>query len=147
MIRFHRLSACVQGNGRFERLRAVWGWLAALAGWMILAALMAASPASLGDFEGQTDVGGPLRAGSATFDAATGEYRLTGGGANIWNLTDAFHFLWRQESGDLTLTTNVRFPHPGGNEHKKAGWMVRQSLDPSAPYADTRSCATVKSCW
>ncbi len=136
MIRFHRLPARVQGSERVERFRVVWGWLAALAGCMLLATMMAASSTSLGDFEGETDVGGPLRAGSATFDASRGEYRITGGGANMWNQTDAFHFLWQRASGDLTLTANVSFPHPGGNEHKKAGWMVRQGLGPSAPYAD-----------
>jgi len=136
MIRFHCLPARVQGSERVERFRVVWGWLAALAGCMLLATMMAASSTSLGEFEGETDVGGPLRAGSATFDASRGEYRITGGGANMWNQTDAFHFLWQRAAGDLTLTANVSFPHPGGNEHKKAGWMVRQGLGPSAPYAD-----------
>jgi len=111
-------------------------WLAPLAGGLWLAALLAAAPKSLGDFTGEADVGGPLRAGSATFDAASGEYRIMGGGDNIWAQKDAFHFLWQWASGDLTLTANVRFPHSGGNPHKKAGWMVRQGLDPAAPYAD-----------
>jgi len=36
----------------------------------------------------------------------------------------------------VTLTAQVSFPRPGGNPHRKAGWMVRQALTPSAPYAD-----------
>jgi hypothetical protein len=136
MIQFHPSLAHGKGRVWLERLRAGWGWLAAIAGGVVLATLVAASPASLGEFESQTDVGSPLHAGSATFDAATGEYRITGGGANMWAQQDAFHFLYRQAAGDLTLTASVHFPHAGGNEHKKAGWMVRQSLDPSAPYAD-----------
>ena len=136
MIQFHRLSIRVRGRNRYERLLGVWRWVAALAGCAFLATLIAASPTTRGDFEGESDIGGPLRAGSVTYDPSRGEYRITGGGANMWNQTDAFHFLWRRASGDLTLTANVRFPHPGGNEHRKAGWMVRQGLGPSAPYAD-----------
>ena len=136
MIRLHRLSARVQGDDRLKRFRVVWTGLAVLAGSMILAAMIVALPALLGEFEGETDVGGPLRAGSATFNATSGEYRITGGGANMWNQTDAFHFLYLQASGYLTLTANVRFAQPGGNNHKKAGWMVRQDLGPSAPYGD-----------
>jgi hypothetical protein len=105
-------------------------------GCTLLATLVAAGPGSHGDFEGETDVGGPLRAGSVDFDAARGEYRITGGGTIMWEQKDEFHFLWRRASGDLTLTANLAFPHPGGNVDKKAGWMVRQNLGPSAPYAD-----------
>jgi hypothetical protein len=118
------------------RFRDASRWVPLLAGGTLLATLLAAGPASHGDFEGETDIGGPLRAGLVNFAAARGEYRITGGGANMWEDKDAFHFLWRRASGDLTLTANVSFPHPGGNEHKKAGWMVRQGLGPSAPYAD-----------
>ena len=108
MIQFHRLSIRVQGRNRSERLLGVWRWVAALAGCAFLATLFAASPAMRGDFEGESDVGGPLHAGSATYDPSRSEYRITGGGANIWTQTDAFHFLWRRASGDLTLTANVR---------------------------------------
>jgi Tol biopolymer transport system component len=54
----------------------------------------------------------------------------------MWKETDGFHFVWRRASGDMTLTANVKFPHAGGNAHRKAGWMVRQSLTPGSPYAD-----------
>jgi len=111
-------------------------WFAALFVGALFVSIVTVGAGSIGEFEHETDVGGPLRAGSATFDPAQGEYHITGGGANMWDTTDAFHFLYRQASGDLTLTASVRFPQAGGNEHKKAGWMVRQSLGPSAPYAD-----------
>ncbi|MGA2983544.1 MAG: hypothetical protein ABSG32_06990 [Terriglobia bacterium] len=136
MTRFDCSPARVHLSDPLGRLQVGWLWLAAFAECMILTTILAAIPASLGDFEEEIDVGGPLRAGSATFDASSGEYRITGGGANMWAQQDAFHFLYRQASGDLTLTANVRFPVPGGSPHKKAGWMVRQGLGPSAPYAD-----------
>jgi len=136
MSQSHRLGVRPQSRNRLARFRDASRWVSLLVGGTLLATLLAAGQGSHGDFESETDIGGPLRAGSATFDAARGEYRITGGGANMWEQKDAFHFLWRRASGDLTLTANVSFPHPGGNEHKKAGWMVRQGLGPSAPYAD-----------
>jgi hypothetical protein len=113
-----------------------WRWLAALCACMFLGTIIAASSGSIGDFEHEIDIGAPLRAGSARYDAARGEYRITGGGANMWGQTDAFHYLYRQASGDLTLSATVHFPQAGGNEHKKAGWMVRRQLTPSSPYVD-----------
>lgn len=136
MIESHRFMASVFGRHGRRRLRKGWRWLAALSGCVFLGTIVAASSGSLGDFERETDVGGPLRAGSASYDASRREYCIAGGGANMWGQTDAFHFLYRQASGDLTLSATVHFPHPGGNEHKKAGWMVRQGLGPNAPYAD-----------
>jgi TolB protein len=90
----------------------------------------------LGDFQKQGDVGITPRAGTAKYDAARGEYRIWGGGANMWEATDAFHFVWRRLSGDVNLAADVAWPHPGGNAHRKAGWMIRQSLEPNAPYVD-----------
>jgi TolB protein len=135
MIRLQRFSIPLQGTNHFKRLREL-RLLVTPTACIFLATLVAASSVSLGDFEGESDIGGPLRAGTATFDASHGDYSITGGGANMWKETDAFHFLWRRASGDLTLTGRVNFPHPGGNAHRKAGWMVRQGLTPSAPYAD-----------
>jgi TolB protein len=91
---------------------------------------------SLGAFKSQTDVGVTPRAGSAEFDPATGVYHVFGGGANIWDRIDAFHFVWRRMAGDLTLTANVRWAQPFPKTDRKAGWMVRQSLGPGAAYAD-----------
>ena len=112
------------------------GWLLALA--VILAGGVAefagGAAAPIGEFEAESDVGVTPRKGSAEFDAARGEYRITGGGANMWNTTDAFHFLWRRASGDLDLTTDVQLQGTGSQPHRKGGWMIRQSLDPDSPY-------------
>lgn len=90
----------------------------------------------IGVFDGQTDVGDNPKPGSATYDAKTGEYRVTGGGANIWAKVDAFHFLYKKMSGDGVITADVKFEGAGVNPHRKAVLMVRQSLDPDAAYAD-----------
>ena len=94
------------------------------------------SYASLGPFECSTDVGRPSLPGSARFDPASGQYRITGGGANMWGAEDAFHLAWRQLSGDLRLSAQVAFVGAGGDPHRKSGWMIRQDLDPNAAYVD-----------
>src|SRR5262245_62255789 len=115
--------------------------------WVVLlqvaaASLMLASrpsslaAAALGDFESESDVGVVKQPGSARFDAGRKEYQLTGGGENMWEERDAFHYVWRRASGDLSLTTAVRFTEKTGQEHRKAGWIVRQGLEADAPYAD-----------
>jgi Tol biopolymer transport system component len=100
-----------------------------------LAGPLAATPLP-GGFEGQGDVGAVKHAGSVRFDAKRAQYTLTGGGANMWDERDAFYFLWRRLSGDLSLTASVAFPEKTGEAHRKAGWIVRQGLDADAPYAD-----------
>jgi regulation of enolase protein 1 (concanavalin A-like superfamily) len=70
------------------------------------------------------------------YNATTGEYRITGGGANIWAATDAFHFVWKQLSGNVTLTADVQFSGAGAAAHRKAVLMIRQGLEADSPYAD-----------
>ncbi|MBN1363131.1 MAG: TolB family protein [Sedimentisphaerales bacterium] len=94
------------------------------------------SSANLGLFERGADVGQISLPGSTQFDAATKQYRITGSGVNMWGTEDAFYFVWRPVSGDLKLSARVGFERTGGHEHRKAGWMVRQSTDPDAAYID-----------
>lgn len=91
---------------------------------------------SLGTFESHADVGNTPKHGSADFDAATGEYRVTGGGANIWFAADALHFVWKRLSGNVAVTADVKFIGTGAVAHRKAVLMIRQSLAPDAAYAD-----------
>jgi hypothetical protein len=90
------------------------------------------TPAGL--FESSTDVGATPKAGSIEY--RDGAYRITGGGANMWGAEDAFHFLWKRMSGDVTLEADVRFEGQGVNAHRKAVLVVRQDLTPGAAYAD-----------
>ena len=95
-----------------------------------------AQDAKLGIFEKQSDVGATLHAGSATYDVARGAYTVAGGGENMWFTNDAFHFVWKKMSGDVTLTADISFPKPGGNAHRKACLLIRQTLEPESAYAD-----------
>ena len=100
------------------------------------AAVAQPHPEPIGLFEGQADVGESPRPGSASYDAAKGEYRITGGGANMWAAVDAFHFVWKRAKGNFAITADVRFEGKGVEDHRKAVLVVRKSLDPNAAYAD-----------
>jgi hypothetical protein len=92
------------------------------------------SPA--GVFDSRGDVGLTPKTGAVEFDAGTSEYRVTGGGANIWGAEDALYFVWKRISGDVTLTADVRFLGAGAVAHRKAVLMIRQDLTPGSAYAD-----------
>lgn len=92
--------------------------------------------AAAGAFEGHGDVGATPEKGSVEFDASASTYRITGGGANMWADVDAFHFVWKRISGDVSITADVEFIGEGKVAHRKAALIVRQSLDAGAAYAD-----------
>ncbi len=112
--------------------------LCALAAALSCAAALAQT-ASLGIFPFQGSVGQTPPGGNATYDDAKGEYRITGGGANIWYDADAFYFVWKQTSGDLTLTADIQWIGASSVEHRKAVLMIRQDLTPGSAYADAVS--------
>ena len=98
-------------------------------------ALFAQNSGKFGIFEGASDVGNPSQKGSVTYDAAKKEYRVTGGGNNIWMNKDDFYFVWKKLSGDVILTANLKIDSQGIG-HRKAGLMIRKDLETGAPYAD-----------
>jgi hypothetical protein len=61
-----------------------------------------AQTSNVGIFTNQGSVGQTPPGGNAIYDPAKGEYRITGGGSNIWYDSDAFYFLWKQVLGDLS---------------------------------------------
>jgi TolB protein len=95
--------------------------------------------ANLGIFTNEGGVGQTPPGCKAHFDPATGEYRITGGGDNIWGSGDAFYFVWKKASGDMSLTADVQFLGTSAAQHRKAVLMIRQSLDPGSAYADAVS--------
>ena len=88
---------------------------------------------NLGIFSHSGDVGNPAIKGSVNF--SDGQYRITGSGANIWAKQDQFQYVWREMTGNFTVAATMHFVGQGA-EHRKAGIMVRQSLDTDATYAD-----------
>src|SRR6267378_6032210 len=95
---------------------------------------MGAAP--VGIFASHGDVGTVLHEGSVEYDAAKRSYTIAGSGENMWSASDAFQFVWKKMSGDVTLMADITFLGKGVNEHRKAVLMIRQSLDADSPYAD-----------
>lgn len=95
-----------------------------------------AAGSAVGIFEGHGDVGKVSHSGAAEYDAAKQTYTLAASGENIWEDKDAFQYVWKKMSGDVTLTADVSFLARGGDEHKKAVLMIRQNLDTDSAYAD-----------
>jgi TolB protein len=107
-----------------------------LMGLIMLGNARAENATKWGMFEGATDVGKVGFAGSVEYRPDRQEYAVTGSGANIWEKEDAFQFVWRKLTGDVAVTTTVLWRGTGTNPHRKAGWMIRQSLAADAPYVD-----------
>lgn len=91
---------------------------------------------SIGIFEGHGDVGTVLHPGLVDYDVIKQSYTIAGSGENMWFATDAFQFVWKKVSGDVSLAADVSFLGQGKNPHRKAVLMIRQTLDADSAYAD-----------
>jgi len=141
------------GSGRFARQRSgrrgsagptlggIYG-ITRLLAFITMSAFMTSATSSfsqdqpIGEFDDHADIGTPQNPGSAVYDAAAQTYTLTASGANIWNKSDQFHFMWKKMKGDFLLRARVEFIGKGVDPHRKLGWMVRSNLDADAPYVD-----------
>lgn len=104
---------------------------------LLLSCLLAVSAfgqaGKIGSFTNSDDVGAPPLKGSAEFDAATGQYKITGSGADIWAKADQFHYVWREMSGNFAVSATAKFL-TDGIAHRKAVIMLRKSLDTDSPF-------------
>ncbi len=85
-------------------------------------------------FDGHNDVGVCKLKGDLQYMPGNQEYIITGSGDNIWFGEDQFHYTWKKLSGDFILRANISFIGEGSHEHRKAGWMIRQSLETGSPH-------------
>lgn len=83
----------------------------------------------IGLFEGQSDIGSAVVPGSASYDAANGQYTIQSAGYNIWYSRDELRFLWKKMSGDVSLAADVAFPDPNGYGDRKVVLIIRQNLE------------------
>jgi len=77
------------------------------------------------------DIGSPQLPGSAT-PVATG-WDLIAGGADIWETSDQFHFLFQNLSGDFDISARVESFTPA-HLYSKTGLMIRETLDPDSAH-------------
>src|ERR1041385_4827148 len=116
-----------------KNLKAIWLLLSAA---LISIFSSSGCSADLGLFENQSDIGKVGNPGSASYDPPLQAYSLAGGGENMWSTNDSFHFIWTRVSGDFSLQAAIQWFTSGGNPHKKACLLARQSLSPDSPYID-----------
>lgn len=90
----------------------------------------------LGVFESHGDVGTVLHPGSVKYDEAARTYTVSGSGENMWAARDAFHFVWKKMSGDVSLSADISFVGKGKEAHRKACLLIRQDLDGDSVYVD-----------
>src|SRR5580692_6024502 len=103
------------------------------------AAIALPQASGLGAFTNEGSVGETPPGCKAVYDATKGEYRIRGGGANMWAATDAFYFVWKKVSGDVDLSADIQWVGASAAEHRKAVLIIRQSLEPGSSYADAVS--------
>ena len=106
----------------------------ALAPLLLIVFLASLCPASAGLPGGwsDTDIGAPADAGSASYN--TGVWKISGGGADIWNSADQFNFASQSFNCDgavVALVTSVQNSDPGSG-WSKTGVMFRNDTTPGA---------------
>jgi glucose/arabinose dehydrogenase/regulation of enolase protein 1 (concanavalin A-like superfamily) len=79
----------------------------------------------------ETDIGARTTLGSSEFD--NGLYTIHGGGADIWDTTDEFHYIYQPLDGDGTVIARVT-SQSATDPWSKSGIMIKQSATPNAPY-------------
>src|SRR5689334_5678938 len=82
---------------------------------------------SLGVFEHHQDVGEPLLAGNAVYDATDQTYTLSSAGVSSGSALDQFHFVWKRLRGDFIVQATVRFVGDG-HPRRRLGIMARAAL-------------------
>ena len=78
------------------------------------------------------DVGAVGPAGTST--ASNGTFTVRGAGADVWGSADAFHYAWRQITGDadvIARVASIEYVHAW----VKAGVMIRERLDAGSAHA------------
>jgi hypothetical protein len=83
-----------------------------------------------------TDVGDVNVLAGSYSDLGGGQYTVSGAGADIWGANDAFHYVHKPLSGDGQMTVRVTdISGPSVNDWRKAGVMIRETLDPDSNHA------------
>ncbi|HUC77557.1 MAG TPA: hypothetical protein VMS04_19810, partial [Vicinamibacterales bacterium] len=79
-----------------------------------------------------SDIGGPSPTGSASF--GNGSFTLSAAGADIGDVSDQFHFVYQQVSGDVDIQASVDSLSPA-DPWSKIGVMIRSDMTHDAANA------------
>jgi len=93
-----------------------------------------AQSSELGIFENHTDIGDPHTSGTARYDADTQSYVVQSPTTPDPSERRPMHVAWTRVTGDVLLRT--RLDSERNASSPRAGWAIRASLDPDAPYVE-----------
>jgi hypothetical protein len=79
-----------------------------------------------------TDIGSTGAPGSAGY--ANSKFTILGSGADIWNSSDAFHYVYQAASGDCSVVAKVTGVGDA-DPWSKTGVMIRETLNPDSKHA------------
>ncbi len=81
------------------------------------------------------DIGYPTPAGSQMYNANSGTWTVAGGGFDIFNPIDQFHYVWQTMAGDGSISAHVVSQTTElFNPNSKFGPMIRAGTTDNAPY-------------
>ena len=81
---------------------------------------------------GSQDIGSPSANGTATYDGST--FTIKGSGADIWNTSDAFRYVYQAATGDCAIVARVKGVQ-NTDGWAKAGIMIRETQSANAKHA------------
>jgi len=99
----------------------------------LFASTALAQTGNLGLFTNAADIGAPPLKGSAEYDATARTYKITGTGTDIWGKADQFHYVWREMSGNFSVSATTKFL-TDGIAHRKAVIMLRKTVAADSPF-------------
>ncbi|MGI2295089.1 endo-1,4-beta-xylanase [Paenibacillus sp. GXUN7292] len=76
-----------------------------------------------------------LKPGAAKYEAANGQFILSGHSTDIWGNMDQLNYVYKEASGDMTMIVKVKSMEQMSG-WAKAGVMIRESLDRDSKHAD-----------
>ncbi len=54
----------------------------------------------------------------------------------MWFNNDELHYVWKEMSGDVSISADIQWVGKGVDPHRKACLIIRQSLDTGSVYVD-----------
>ncbi len=107
-----------------------------LTGIFLLIIISCEEKSSLGIFTANNDIGNVKYTGSVKFNSQDSTYRVSGGGTNMWFNNDELHYVWKEITGDVSISADIQWVGEGVDPHRKACLIIRQNLDTGSIYVD-----------
>jgi len=81
-----------------------------------------------------TDIGGATPSGSASYDTSSQTFTVSGGGEDIWQTVDQFHYVYQELTGDGEIQARVT-SQTNTDPWAKAGVMIKNAAVSGEAYA------------